>query len=287
MEKRLILRGILAGAVAGLLAFVFARIFAEPQIAKAIDYENGRDAAQAALDKAAGLPVDPAGPDLFSRTVQADVGIGVGLILFGMAMGAIFAVVYAVCLGRVGNLRPRSLALLVAAGGFLGFYLVPFLKYPANPPAIGHEETIRARTGLYLIMVVCSITLLAVAVWLGQRLKERFGNWNATLIAVGAFAVAIGIVMALLPQLGHLTTNRREFGNQATETPLPLRDSKGVIVYPGFPADVLFTFRCYSVAAQLLLWSAIALVFAPLAERVLSPALRPAGRAALTDPVGA
>ena len=287
MEKRLILRGILAGAVAGLLAFVFARIFAEPQIAKAIDYENGRDAAQAAIDKAAGLPVDPAGPDLFSRTVQADVGIGVGLILFGMAMGAIFAVVYAVCLGRVGNLRPRSLALLVAAGGFLGFYLVPFLKYPANPPAIGHEETIRARTGLYLIMVVCSITLLAVAVWLGQRLKERFGNWNATLIAVGAFAVAIGIVMALLPQLGHLTTNRREFGNQATETPLPLRDSKGVIVYPGFPADVLFTFRCYSVAAQLLLWSAIALVFAPLAERVLSPAPRPAGRAALTDPVGA
>lgn len=287
MEKRLILRGILAGAVAGLLAFVFARIFAEPQIAKAIDYENGRDAAQAALDKAAGLPVDPAGPDLFSRTVQADVGIGVGLILFGMAMGAIFAVVYAVCLGRVGNLRPRSLALLVAAGGFLGFYLVPFLKYPANPPAIGHEETIRARTGLYLIMVVCSITLLALAVWLGQRLKERFGNWNATLIAVGAFAVAIGVVMALLPQLGHLATNRREFGDQATETPLPLRDSKGVIVYPGFPADVLFTFRCYSVAAQLLLWSAIALVFAPLAERVLSPAMTPAGRGALTDPVGA
>ena len=82
------------------------------------------------------------------------------MILFGMAMGALFAVVYAVCLGRVGNLRPRTLALLVAAGGFLGFYLVPFLKYPANPPAIGHEDTIKARSGLYLIMVVCSIAFL-------------------------------------------------------------------------------------------------------------------------------
>jgi hypothetical protein len=287
MEKRLILRGILAGAVAGLVAFVFARIFAEPQINKAIAYESGRDAAQAALDKAAGLPVAPAGPDLFSRTIQADVGIGVGLVFFGMAMGALFAVVYAVCLGRVGGLRPRGLALLVAAGGFLGFYLVPFVKYPANPPAIGHEDTIRARTGLYLIMVVCSITLLALAVWLGQRLKARFGNWNATLIAVAAFAVAIGVVMALLPPLGHLATNRQQFGNQATETPLPLTNSKGAIVFPGFPADVLFAFRFYSVAAQLLMWSAIGLVFAPLAERVLSPSTRPATQAARADPVEA
>ncbi|MGM9440644.1 CbtA family protein, partial [Streptomyces murinus] len=79
MEKRLILRGVIAGAVAGLLAFVFARIFAEPQIAKAIDYESGRDAAQAVLDKAAGITAEAEGPDIFSRTIQADVGIGVGM----------------------------------------------------------------------------------------------------------------------------------------------------------------------------------------------------------------
>jgi Probable cobalt transporter subunit (CbtA) len=203
--------------------------------------------------------------------VQADVGIGVGLIVFGMAMGALFAVVYTVCLGRAGGLRARSLALLVAGGGFLGMYLVPFLKYPANPPAIGHEDTITARTGLYLIMVVCSIALLAGAVWLGRRLQARLGNWNATLLAVAAFVAAIGIVMLILPPLGHLAYNKENFGDQATETPLPLTDSKGAIVYPGFPADVLFSFRLYSVGAQLLLWSAIGLVFAPLAERLLQP----------------
>ena len=287
MEKRLILRGVLAGAVAGLLAFVFARIFAEPQIAKAIDYESGRDAAQAALDKAAGLPAEAAGPDLFSRSVQANVGIGVGLVFFGMAMGAIFAVVYTVCLGRVGNLRARSLALLVAGGGFLGLYLVPFLKYPANPPAIGHEDTIKARTGLYLIMVVCSLLFLGLAVWFGQRLMPRFGNWNATLLAAGAFVVAIGVVMALLPSLGHLAYNKEHFGDHASETPLPLTDGEGRIVYPGFPADVLFSFRLYSVGAQLLLWSVIGLVFAPLAERVLAPRTEVTARAVRADPVGA
>jgi thiamine transporter ThiT len=57
MERRLILRGFLAGTIGGLLAFVFARIFAEPLIQRAIDYEEGRAAAQDALDRAAGLNV--------------------------------------------------------------------------------------------------------------------------------------------------------------------------------------------------------------------------------------
>ncbi|MFE2375272.1 CbtA family protein [Streptomyces sp. NPDC059398] len=283
MEKKLILRGVLAGAVAGLLAFVFARIFAEPQISKAIDYESGRDAAQAALDKAAGLIPEAGGPELFSRTIQANLGIGVGIVFFGMAMGALFAVAYTVCLGRTGGLRARSLALLVAAGGFLGMYLVPFLKYPANPPAIGHEDTIQQRSALYLIMVVCSVAFLAGAVWLGRRLQPRFGNWNASLLAGAAFVVAIGIVMLLLPQLGHLASNKENFGHHATETPLPLTDPKGHIVYPGFPADVLFDFRFYSVAAQLILWTAIGLVFAPLAERLLRP-MRPDAAAPSQEP---
>ncbi|MGH3796104.1 MAG: CbtA family protein [Pseudonocardiaceae bacterium] len=287
MEKKLILRGVFAGAVAGVLAFVFARIFAEPQISKAIDYETGREAAQAVVAKAQGVAVDAAGPDLFSRTIQADVGLGVGMILFGMAMGAVFAVVYAVCLGRVGNLRPRALALLVAAGGFLGMYLVPFVKYPANPPSIGRSDSIRERGGLYLLMVLCSVVLLALAVWLGQRLKARFGNWTASLLAGAAFIVVIGIVMAILPSLGHLVGEQRMFGNQATETPLPLTDSHGTIVYPGFPADVLFDFRLYSVTAQLILWTAIGLCFAPMAERVLDsrPPRRPLGQGRDQDPV--
>ncbi|WP_225850992.1 CbtA family protein [Streptomyces sp. HPF1205] len=281
MEKKLVLRGVLAGALAGLLAYLFARIFAEPQISAAIRYEHGRDAAQAALDRAAGLPAEAPGPDLFSRTIQADVGIGVGMIAFGMAMGALFAVVYAVCLGRVGGLRPRALAMLVAGGGFLGIYFVPFLKYPAAPPAVGHPETIRDRGDLYLAMVACSLALLVAAVVLGRRLAPRFGNWNATLLALAGFAVVTGVVMALLPSPGELAVNVSEYGHHATETPLPLRDARGAIVYPGFPADTLFSFRLYSVAAQGLLWAVIGLAFGPLAERLLTP--RP-GPGAATPP---
>lgn len=273
MEKDLIGRGMLCGALAGLLAFVFSRIFAEPYVQRAIDYEAARHAAEELLG--------PAGEhehsELFSRAVQADVGMGVGMIAFGLGMGALFAMVYLVCLGRVGRLRPRSLSLLVAAAGFLGLYLVPFLRYPANPPAVGQAETISQRTGAYLVMVLSSVVLLALAVWLGQRLRARFGNWNASLLAAAAFAVAIGIVMAALPSFGLPATGQT--GATATETPLPLVDAQGVIRYPGFPADVLFYFRFYSLAGQLLLWSAIGLLFAPMADRLLGRASRATDRA--------
>ncbi|KAA0022031.1 CbtA family protein [Antrihabitans cavernicola] len=268
MEKQIIVRGVLVGALGGLLAFVFGRIFGEPVIGRAIDYESGRDAAQAVLDKAAGLPVEDMGPEVFTRTLQSNIGIGFGMLLFGIAMGALFAVVYSVSVGRVGKVSPRNLALLIAGAMFSTMYLVPFLKYPANPPSIGHGETIKARTGLYLVMVVCSIAFLLGAVWLGRRLAARFGNWTATLLAAAAFAVAIGIVMLLLPSLGHLSANA-SYGDFASETPQPLRDSSGKIVYPGFSADDLYAFRLYSLAAQAILWTAIGLTFAPLAARLL------------------
>lgn len=274
MESRIVVRGMLAGLAGGIVAFLFARIFAEPKIQAAIDYEDGRSAAEHALE---GGHDHEHSHELFSRAVQGNLGIGVGIIVFGIAMGALFAVAYSICLGRVGGLKPRSIALLVAAGGFLGMYLVPFVKYPANPPAIGHENTIKARGALYLVMVAASVILLIAAVRLGQVLAARFGNWTASLLAGLAFLAVIGVLMAVLPSTGELAANRDAgFGNVGTETPLPLRNAAGDIVYPGFPADVLFTFRLYSVGAQLLLWTVLGLVFAPLAERLLRPAARPA-----------
>ncbi|MFG1922588.1 CbtA family protein [Cryptosporangium sp. NPDC048952] len=268
MELKLLLRGALAGGVGGLLAFVFARIFAEPQIQQAIDYEEGRGAAQEALDRAAGIPIPAAESEVFSRTVQANIGIGTGLVVFGIAMGLLATVIYMICLGRVGAVRPRVLALLVAGGAFVGLFLVPWLKYPANPPAVGDDDTISTRGGLYLAMVLASLVLLGAAVWLGQRLAARFGNWNAALLAGGAYVVAVGIVMLLLPTIA--------------EMPEPLRDPSGRIVYEGFPADVLAFFRLYSVGAQLIMWGTFGLVFGPLAERALAPA-----RAAARDAVPA
>lgn len=277
MVKALILRGAGVGALAGLLAFAFARIFAEPVIQAAIDYESGRDDMKAKLAIAAGQAPEPDGPDIFSRAVQANIGIGTGMVLFGVAVGLFFAVAFSMAYGRTGTVRPRQLVLLTAAAGFLTIYLVPFVKYPANPPSIGNPDTIRDRGALYLVMVVASVVFMIAAVWLGQRLQARFGTWNASLIAGVGFIVVMGVVMAVLPALGELSANvaASKSGSVLTETPQPLVDATGAIVYPGFDADLLYRFRFYSVAAQLILWVTLGLGFAPLADKVFAAHGRP------------
>src|SRR6201995_672852 len=119
-------------------------------------------------------------------------------------MGALVAVAYLVLHGRF-QIRPRNLAWLIAGFGFLGVYLLPFVKYPANPPAIGHSFTISTRTHLYLAMVVASLVLLGLAAFLARKLTPRFGVTRAVLLAALAFLVGYGIVLGLLPSLGDLS----------------------------------------------------------------------------------
>jgi predicted cobalt transporter CbtA len=231
MEKRIIARGLMAGAIGGVLAFLFARTFVEPVIARALEFEEAHEQGH------------DHGVELFTRGVQANVGMGFGVLAFGTAMGALFAVVYCVAYGRVGNLSPRLLSVLLAGGMFLSLYVIPFLKYPPSPPAVSLEETIRQRTLLYLLMAVLSAALLVAAVYLGHRLVAQFGHWSATLIGAGCYVVAISLVMLMLPTID--------------ETP------------DDFPADVLYEFRLYSLCTQLVLWAIIGLVFASMAHRLL------------------
>ena len=258
MEKQIIGRGVLAGALAGVFAFVFARIFVEPVIERAIGYEDGIGAAHEALEGAAAGHHDhgaEGGFGGFTRGVQANIGMGLGVLAFSVAMGALFAVVFAVAYGRVGNVSARLVSVYVAGGMLLSLYLVPALKYPPNPPAVSLDETIRQRTLLYLLMVVLSAALLVGAIYLGRRLVERLGAWNATLVAAAGYIVAVLVVMLILPTID--------------ETPGPLLDSAGNIVYEGFPADDLYEFRLFSLGTQVVMWATIGLVFAALASRLL------------------
>ena len=257
MEKHIIGRGLVAGALAGVIAFVFARIFVEPVIDRAIGFEDGVGAAHEAMHGG-----HEHGAEVFTRGVQANIGLGFGVIAFSVAMGALFAVVFAVAYGRVGNVSARVLSLYVAGGMLLSLYVVPALKYPANPPAVSLEETIRQRTLLYLLMVVLSAALFVGAVYLGRQLAERLGAWNATLAAAGSYIAAIAIVMLILPTID--------------ETPGPLRDNAGNMVYEGFPADDLYQFRLYSLGTQVVMWTTIGLVFAVLAARLLDEKRRDA-----------
>lgn len=257
MEKQIIGRGLLAGALAGVFAFVFARIFVEPVVEQAIGYEEGIGAAHQSLESAAGVAAHSHGEEGggFSRAIQMNIGMGLGVLLFSLAIGALFAVAFTVAYGRVGNVSARLLSVYLAGGMLLSVFVVPALKYPPSPPALSLDETIRQRTLLYLLLVVVSVALLVAAVYLGRRLNERLGAWNAALAAGGAYLVACAVLMLVLPTID--------------ETPGPLRNDAGAIVYEGFPADLLYDFRLYSLGTQVVLYATIGLAFGALASKLL------------------
>lgn len=258
MEKRIIARGLLAGVIGGLLAFVFARIFVEPVIDLAIGYEDGVGAAHEAMETAAGVEPHSHGEEggfEITRAIQANPGLAFGVIGFGLAMGALFAVAFIAAYGRFGSKTVRTLSVQVAVLMFVALYLVPFLKYPPSPPAVSLDETINQRTLLYVLLLVISAALMVGAAYLREQLVAKLGSWNATLAAAGAYIVVIAAVFLVMPGIH--------------ETPGPLVDEAGVIVYQGFPADVFYEFRLYSIVAQVIMWATIGLVFGPLAARLL------------------
>lgn len=244
MVRALLIRGMLAGILAGLLAFGCAWVFGEPQIDRAIVFEDQMHQAQGEAPE----------PELVSRAVQSSIGLFTAAVVYGCAFGGLFALVFAYAYGRIGNLSPRATAALLAAAAFLTLVVVPDIKYPANPPAIGHPDTIGLRTSLFLAMIVASIAALLIAARVGRRLVARMGSWNAALVGGATFIVLVACVEILLPSINE--------------------------VPDGFPAAVLWRFRIASLGVEAILWTTIGLAFGALAENALArggrwtPALR-------------
>ena len=97
-------------------------------------------------------------------------------------MGGLFALAFAAVYGRVGRASPATTALWLAGAAFLVVFLVPFLKYPANPPAVGDPETINDRTLTYLTMVAISVlaAVAALRVRSGLAGLASLSSWSSS-----------------------------------------------------------------------------------------------------------
>ena len=242
MARTLLVRGMLVGLAAGLVAFVAAHLFGEAAVAEAIAVEG----AQARSHDTAGAAASADEPELVSRTVQTTIGLLTATALYGVALGGLFALAVAVAAGRLGALSARATCAVVAAVGFVAVYLVPFLKYPSNPPAVGDPDTIDQRTALYAAMVVLSVVVAVLALRLGRDLTARLGAWNAVLVAMAVYTVSVGIGMLVLPDVDEVAST--------------------------FPAATLWSFRTGSIAVQLSLWTTLGLALGWLTQRDLDRA---------------
>jgi uncharacterized membrane protein YidH (DUF202 family) len=232
MLRTLLICGLLAGLAGGLLATGFAEVAGEPSVDKAIAFESGH---------AHGIE-----PVVVSRDLQRSVGLVTAAAIYGLAFGGMFALAFAFVYGRVGRASPGRTALWLAAGAFVVVFLVPFLKYPSNPPSVGHADTIERRTLLYLTMIAISLLVAVGAVRLRVALARRGPDAGpaATVVAVLAYVAVVAVAAVALPGIHEVPR--------------------------GFPAETLWDFRLATAGMQLVLWATLGLGFAYGAQRVMT-----------------
>jgi hypothetical protein len=215
-----------AGLLAGLLAGLFAFLVGEPVLDRAIALEEASAGAHH--------------EEVFSRPTQK-VGLFFATGLFGVTVGGVFGIFYAFFRERLaaGSDLKRSISL--AGAIFAGAFLIPFLKYPANPPAVGDPSTISERTAAYFTLIALSLLAILLA-WLAARtLRTRGVSASRRRLLVGAGLVIVVGVQFLF---------------------LPAAPSTGE-----FPSGTLWAFRLSSFGTQLAFWVGFGLLFGVLCER--------------------
>jgi len=219
---KLLKQGVLAGMAGGAALALVLRLIGEGPIGRAVALEGG------------------GGDEMFSRGTQ-QLGGMLAAVLYGAALGAVFTVAYAAIRHRLRAADDWRAAVAIAAAGFAGVFLLPFLKYPANPPAVGLDDTVGRRTALYLLAVAWSL----IATW---------GSWRAwrAMIArhlpVHQAAPATLLVWVALAAVGLVAL---------PANPDPVNA----------PATLIWQFRLATVAGAATFWSVVGLVFGWLRVR--------------------
>jgi predicted cobalt transporter CbtA len=231
----LLVRGLIVGLFAGLLAGTFAYAVGESRVDAAIAIEEA--GAAHSHDHADHADEEEQPP--VSREGQK-AGLFLATSLYGVALGGLFAVAFTLLRRKLRTGNDAYAALGLAAAGFVGIVLVPFLKYPPNPPAVGDPDTITRRTVTYLLTLVIGL----LAVWAGVALSRwaaRYGE--VARLAGGVLGLVVTVVAAylILPRI-----------NEVPET---------------FPATLLWQFRFASLGTQATLWLLLGFGYAVAVDR--------------------
>jgi len=226
---RLMFIAMVAGLVAGLLVGGFHNLFTVPVMERAMVLEEERAAAETVLAEAG----NDEGPQV-SLGVQR-VGLVVGTGLYGLILGLLFAGGYSLLHRIAPGWQPLAVAVVIGALGFWALSLLPFIKFPLNPPGVGDESTLIQRQGYQTLFMALSVVgatglLLALHQVSSQvaLAAQRIWLYLAVLLGYAAFVLIIA------------------FATPGNPDPVPV------------PIDLLELFRTLTMIGQFLLWALLA-----------------------------
>jgi predicted cobalt transporter CbtA len=193
---------------------------------------------------------------LFSRGEQTAGGAAAS-VLYAVVVSVVFGTIYAAVRHRLPGSTDLARSTWLAAVAFSAFALMPAIKYPANPPAVGDPGTVNQRTIQYLILVAVSLLLAWLLTRLSAVLRHRTGDATRIVWVAAATVASFGVVLAVLP---------------------PTPDA----IDPAVPASLVWDFRIRSIGGLALLWAGLGLGLGWLLERAQASA-----GSASTEPVAA
>ena len=181
---------LLSGCFAGTIYGTLNLIIVEPYLDDAINIENQNLFSS-------GEEID--GPQFWVeyyeyRSWQKGGQILAGAIL-GTSIGSLFGIVYALSKKSLPSRNNIGKTLILAGLMWFTLFVIPFLKYPANPPTVGDGETVVLRGILYLTLIAISGFLAIGFYQIFKRLKAK----NKILPIIG-YGVLISLVFFIMPE---------------------------------------------------------------------------------------
>jgi predicted cobalt transporter CbtA len=178
-----IISGALAGAIHGTVNFAIV----EPYLDQAIGIENENLFASGEEDDNPQFWADYEEYRVWQKSGQVLAGM-----ILGIAMGSLFGIVYALSRNSLPGKNDVTKSVILAGIMWITIYLIPFLKYPANPPTVGDAETVVLRSILYLSFIAISGFGAFVFYKLSQKLqsnKKYLGLLGYAIFIITAFFV--------------------------------------------------------------------------------------------------
>jgi predicted cobalt transporter CbtA len=213
-----------SGAIAGIVLGLINQAIVEPFIDKAISIETQ-------LQIARGESVDTMQQSQYRMWQKG--GEVVAAVIYGISLSALFGIVFVYSRRSLPSFNNKRKALFLAAIMFFVIFLIPSLKYPADPPAVGNPSTIYYREMLYVgFIAVSGFSALALA--LSHKGLQRYFPEKPTRLIV-PLIYAVIMISAYIA--------------------FPSNPDKVTI-----PADLIISFRIGSVFTIGIFWGVLGII---------------------------
>ncbi|MDH3764302.1 MAG: CbtA family protein [Nitrosopumilus sp.] len=181
---------LVSGAFAGFIHGTINFAIVEPYLDQAIGIENQNLFRSGEAEDTPEFWVEYEGYRVWQKSGQILAGV-----ILGTSIGSLFGIVFALSRESLPGKNDVKKALVLAGIMWFTLYLIPFLKYPANPPTVGDSETVVLRAILYLSFIAISGFGVVGFYKLSKKLKN-----NKKIIALAGYGVFVSVVFFVMPE---------------------------------------------------------------------------------------